>query len=104
MDLALGFRNGRIHGTGMDGIGEFIITGTYSSATLECSWRKEYIGMHTVVYEGYAEKVGIWGLWKLAIESGGFHIWPVQEGAGLAAAMEDEEPVEDAVAGPVLVQ
>ena len=103
MDLILDFNNGRISGEGMDDIGEFLITGTYSPKTMECSWSKDYIGRHTVFYDGYGENKGIWGTWKIYIDTGGFHIWPVAGGNGTEAAEAQEEPLVDVEFEPVLV-
>lgn len=103
MDLILDFSNGRISGEGMDDVGGFVITGTYNSTSMECSWSKDYIGRHTVFYEGYGENKGIWGTWEIYIDTGGFHIWPVSGGSGADASETEEEPVEDVELEPVLV-
>jgi len=82
MDLHLTFSKGRISGDGNDNIGRFSISGNYDAATHECHWVKQYLGKHAVTYQGVGEKRGIWGTWKIRIEHGGFHIWPLQSGSG----------------------
>ena len=95
MDLVLEFRNGVISGEGADGIGFFIIAGHYSEGDGECSWDKTYVGnrTHTVAYRGFGEKKGIWGTWNLPGGKGGFHIWPLSDGAPLPS-LEEEKPEE----------
>jgi len=97
MDLILEFKKGRITGEGADGIGPFVISGSYSEASGECSWVKQYVGRHAVDYKGYQESKGIWGNWTLTGGTGGFHIWPLSEG-GPARAKEESEPREMAAA------
>lgn len=80
MDLALTFENGRMAGDGRDGVGAFVITGTYDGKSGECQWTKAYLGAHDVHYRGFREGRGIWGLWELDGGSGGFHIWPLGSG------------------------
>jgi hypothetical protein len=88
MDLILEFKQGVISGEGHDGIGGFVISGVYSADTRECSWKKTYVGRHTVDYQGFGEDKGIWGTWALTGATGGFKIWPLSEGAPLAATEE----------------
>jgi hypothetical protein len=77
MDLNLSFRKGVMTGEGRDRIGEFLIRGKYDCASGKCHWSKRYIGKHDVLYQGYNEGKGIWGLWDIPPEwRGGFHIWP----------------------------
>ena len=100
MDLQLTFANGNMSGDGVDDIGRFLIKGRYDSASRECYWTKTYLGAHDVFYRGFREGKGIWGTWEIRIqEHGGFHIWPLQAGAGeaQAEAAASTEPV-DAVA------
>lgn len=85
MELALEFRSGRITGEGRDDIGRFTIQGGYDAAALETWWTKSYSypSAHSVAYRGFREGKGIWGTWEIASQArGGFHIWPVGEGAG----------------------
>jgi hypothetical protein len=99
MDLILEFADGRITGEGHDGIGAFVILGNYSTETRECSWDKTYVARHTVKYKGFRENKGIWGTWLIsAFSNGGFHIWPLSEGAALAATEAEDssqQPVVD---------
>jgi hypothetical protein len=89
MDLVLEFRDGVITGEGADGIGFFGINGRYFPNEGECSWTKTYIGRHSVEYSGYREKKGIWGTWTIHPTSGGFHIWPIGEGAPIEKLREE---------------
>ena len=99
MDLVLEFQRGVMSGEGYDGIGGFVVTGTYSTNTQECSWKKTYIGRHTVEYRGFGEGEDIWGTWTLPGARGGFRIWPLSEGAPLREVTE-EEPVTQTVGEP----
>ncbi len=45
-----------------------------------------------VYYRGFREGKGIWGLWELPNESGGFHIWPLGQGEGEQNYESAEEP------------
>lgn len=51
-------------------------------------------------YRGFREGKGIWGLWELPNESGGFHIWPLgeEEGDQDHETVEEPVPVEAAAA------
>jgi hypothetical protein len=69
----------------------------------ECYWTKTYIGAHDVYCRGFREGKGIWGLWELPNESGGFHIWPLGQGEGEEDYESAEEPAPvEAVATEVL--
>jgi len=76
MDLVLIFADRAISGDGNDDIGRFFVTGRFDETNGECYWTKTYIGAHDVYYRGFREGKGIWGLWELPNESGGFHVWP----------------------------
>jgi hypothetical protein len=91
MDLALTFENGRMSGDGRDGVGAFVITGSYDGDSGECLWTKGYVGAHDVHYRGFREGKGIWGLWELDGGSGGFQIWPLGSGPMPLEAEEKEE-------------
>jgi|ERR1700733_6776562 len=91
MDLVLEFKGGVISGEGADGIGLFVIAGSYSTGNGECSWTKQYVGRHSVGYRGFRETKGIWGIWKISQATGGFHIWPLAEGEPLAETEEKDE-------------
>jgi len=89
MDLILEFRDGAVTGEGADGIGFFGLDGRYYPDEGECNWTKTYYGRHSVDYFGYREKKGIWGTWTIATTRGGFHIWPIGEGAALEKLREE---------------
>lgn len=81
MELHLTFRDGTMRGDGRDWVGTFSMTGRYDLDSGECWWSKQYAGKHHVLYHGYNEGKGIWGLWEIPTEwRGGFHIWPVAMG------------------------
>ncbi len=97
MELHLSFQQGAMTGEGRDMIGPFLIRGKYNLDDGRCSWSKRYIGKHDVVYQGYNEGKGIWGLWEIPPSwRGGFHIWPTAMGdpnsPKLAKAID--EPVQ----------
>jgi hypothetical protein len=102
MELRLTFRQGVLSGEGRDWVGAFIVRGRYSIADGKCYWSKQYVGRHTVYYQGYNEGKGIWGIWDLPpFYRGGFHIWP--EGMGdptqleLTEAADPPAPVEEEI-------
>jgi hypothetical protein len=76
MELRLTFATGRMTGEGRDRVGKFTVDGVYSPADGRCSFTKEYLGSHAVHYAGFNEGKGIWGVWEIESEKGGFHIWP----------------------------
>ena len=93
MDLELTFAHGTMTGNGRDTVGEFLIKGKYDATTLECYWTKRYIGAHDVFYRGFREGKGIWGTWEITIrDHGGFHIWPLEAGAGEGRSEAQPEP------------
>jgi hypothetical protein len=92
MDLVLTFADHGVSGDGSDDIGQFVITGHFDETNGECYWTKAYIGAHEVYYRGFREGKGIWGLWNLPNESGGFHIWPLGQGEGEQNYGSAEEP------------
>ena len=100
MDLVLTFADHTVSGEGSDDIARFIVTGRIDETNGECYWTKTYIGGHDVYYRGFREGKGIWGLWELSSESGGFHIWPrgQEDGDQSHEAAEEPAPLE-AVAG-----
>jgi len=97
MDLILEFNGGKMTGEGADGIGLFVISGTYSEESGECAWVKQYVGRHAVDYQGCREGKGIWGNWVVGAGKGGFHIWPLSEG-GPVNVIRETEPEEKPVA------
>jgi hypothetical protein len=92
MDLVLTFADRAVSGDGNDDIGRFVVVGRFDTAKSECSWTKTYIAGHDVYYRGFREGKGIWGLWELPNESGGFHIWPLGEEEGEQEHESVEEP------------
>lgn len=92
MDLALTFADQRVSGDGSDDIGPFAITGRFDETSGECYWTKAYLAGHDVYYRGFREGKGIWGLWELPSESGGFHIWPLGQGESEQDYESAEEP------------
>ena len=96
MDLVLSFADHTVSGDGSDDIGQFVVTGRFDGTNGECYWTKTYVGSHDVYYRGFREGKGIWGLWELPNESGGFHIWPLgqEEGDQGHETAEEPAPVE----------
>jgi len=92
MDLVLTFGDHVVSGDGSDDIGQFVVTGRFDGTNGECYWTKTYIGGHDVYYRGFREGKGIWGLWELPNESGGFHIWPLGQEEGDQDQESAEEP------------
>ena len=92
MDLVLTFADHTVSGEGSDDIARFIVTGRFDETNGECYWTKTYIGGHDVYYRGFREGKGIWGLWELPNESGGFHIWPRGQEGGDQDHESAEEP------------
>ena len=80
MDLVLEFADGAISGFGDDCVGEFTIRGSYDTNSARCSWHKQYLGQHVVVYTGQARQRGVIGEWRIPGDSaswtGPFFIWP----------------------------
>ena len=81
MGLQLEFHYGRVIGGGADCVGDFTMGGTYDVKTGNCSIVKTYDGAHSLIYEGRNEGDGLWlwGLWRMTIDRGGFHLWPAYE-------------------------
>ena len=90
MSLALEFCDGWVAGEGRDSVGEFLVRGTYDLKTGHCSLIKTYPASHDVLYTGSNEGDGkwLWGVWRIHIDSGGFHLWPRGE----------EDPTQDRTA------
>jgi hypothetical protein len=103
MDLVLMFANHSVSGDGHDDIGQFVVSGRFDETNGDCYWTKSYIGSHDVYYRGFREGKGIWGLWELPNESGGFHIWPLGQEEGDQDHERAEEPIPvEAVAREML--
>ena len=77
MVLSLRFGSGRIVGEGGDGVGNFVIRGSYDSRTGECQFNKGYLGRHSIRYHGVLVGHVIQGSWQTEGDwTGGFRIWP----------------------------
>src|SRR5262249_11199339 len=74
--LTITFVDGTMTGSGADAVGPFTIHGRYSTVDGKCNWVKHYLGKHDVLYSGYNEGKGIWGVWEIPPFKAGFHIWP----------------------------
>ena len=75
MHLYMSFSEGRIKGEGTDYVGPWTANGLYDTETGTCSWVKDYVGRHSVNYQGQITDKGILGEWTI-LTSGTFHIWP----------------------------
>jgi len=108
--LTITFVDGIMTGRGADAVGPFTVQGFYSTDDGKCNWVKHYLGKHDVLYSGYNEGKGIWGMWEIPPFKGGFHIWPegmedptrptLREEADPPVELRDETPVgEEVVVG-----
>jgi hypothetical protein len=100
MELNLTFRRGNLRGDGRDWVGAFLFRGRYEVETGKCWWTKQYIGKHSIAYQGFNEGRGIWGTWESLTSSawrGGFHIWPVAMGDPSGATLAEEADAPAAV-------
>jgi hypothetical protein len=101
MELRLTFSAGTLAGEGRDWVGKFVLRGRYSTGDGKCHWVKRYLGKHDVVYNGFNEGKGIWGIWEIPsvahpdIGRGGFHIWPegMPDPSRPQLSEEAEEPI-----------
>jgi hypothetical protein len=93
MELRLTFADGRMSGDGRDRVGQFTVAGTYTPADGRCAFTKRYVGGHAVHYAGFNEGKGIWGTWRLADVTGGFHIWPEGMGDPTVRRLSEEADV-----------
>jgi len=100
-DLWLRFAQGRVNGGGVDCVGEFRFDGRYDLKTGRVMLIKQYLGAHTVQYDGRNENDGqwIWGVWRMREigQSGGFHMWPkgVADPTQRRLADEVDAPAEE---------
>jgi len=94
--LTLTFVDGTMTGSGADAVGRFSVHGSYSTEDGKCNWVKHYLGKHDVLYSGYNEGKGIWGMWEIAPLKAGFHIWPegMEDPTNPKLAAEADLPVE----------
>jgi hypothetical protein len=108
--LTLTFAEGVMTGRGADAVGPFTVNGSYSIEDGKCAWVKQYVGKHVVLYSGYNEGKGIWGMWEIPPVKAGFHIWPegmedptrptLSEEADLPVALTEEITIgEEVVVG-----
>ena len=108
MEIELQFRESMIEGSGIDDVASFTWKGKYNLNQQKLFMTKTY-PTHRVYYSGQIDENGIWGTWKLDVNTyefpaeltasifaglrdlltGGFHIWPVkQKSTSNKAAME----------------
>lgn len=82
--LSLHFNGGQIEGDGRDCIGPFTFDGSYTDAG-EVRMVKQYLGKHSVLYEGRVSGEGaVVGLWFIPpLGSGPFALMPVVDVADL---------------------
>lgn len=67
----LHFTHGRITGRGVDIVGPFRFSGDYDETTGKLTMTKQYLGKHTVEYEGRPDGEGcILGQWRLQVAVG----------------------------------
>jgi hypothetical protein len=105
MSIELKFVNGAVSGRGFDCIGEFVMSGSYETASGACRITKSYISQHSVCYEGKNEDDGmwIWGLWNIpSVDRGGFHIWPEKEQDPTRRRARTEQHIPQTVEEPHL--
>jgi hypothetical protein len=76
MHLYMSFDDGKIKGEGTDYVGPWLVAGDYDLATGICTWVKQYLGKHQVIYRGTVGENGITGQWEISFLTGEFHIWP----------------------------
>jgi hypothetical protein len=93
MRLVLQFADGTLRGEGKDIVGAFRMSGRYDLKNGHCTIFKHYVGRHQVVYSGCNEGDGlwVWGTWKVAIDTGGFHLWPKGEKDPTGSTLSEEK-------------
>jgi hypothetical protein len=81
MSLSLTFIDGRVTGSGSDVIGRFDFSGSYDLKSGRVVLTKQYAGAHRVDYQGANQDDGmwLWGIWRLPLDRGGWHLWPEAE-------------------------
>jgi len=96
MELNLEFRDGDVHGEGEDPVGWFIITGTYDVDDGKVLVQKEYLGRHTVIYDGVAgadrHLRGDW-TFRHSQGRGPWHLWPIGDEADRAETTVVKQPI-----------
>jgi hypothetical protein len=103
MECVLTFRKGTLTGEGRDRIGDFTFRGRYDTNDGTCHWVKRYRGAHDVFYKGYNEGKGIWGVWEMTIDRGGFHIWPDGMAVGDQQSLRAEADIDEGIEGTLEV-
>jgi hypothetical protein len=99
-EMTLRFDQGQLEGEGQDCVGRFVIDGNYTDQG-EVSFIKEYVGSHSLLYEGRVDALGlIIGEWTgdLGWPTNRFVLWPV---AGPKGRWNDTETGDDAGAAGV---
>lgn len=100
MRCRLNFADGKVTGGGSDDVGAFSWRGVYSTTEMHCRMLKQY-ATHVIFYDGRVDENGIFGTWSQGdFFSGGFHLWPREDGKeveALALAAEAGEMVVNAV-------
>ena len=97
MHLYLQFDGGKIKGEGTDRVGPWHILGNYDDESGQCSWIKQYLGKHEVIYQGVNEGEGIVGTWTIGQWSQGpFHIWPQGHSSLEEKYLQEDMPAPNA--------
>ena len=65
MHLYLQFEDGIIKGEGTDYVGPWVAAGSYDEKSGACKWTKQYVGQHSVDYQGLCGENGIQGDWTI---------------------------------------
>ena len=69
MDLNMAVNNGGVFGSGTDGVGAFVVSGTHDGDSGQFNFVKKYLGQHEVLYFGQAKGDGgdmrVQGKWSI---------------------------------------
>ncbi len=95
--MMLNFAAGVMTGSGSDETGTFAIRGRYDLRDGKCIWAQNYTARREVIYNGYCDGQGIWGMWYRPREKGpdwkgGFHLMP--EGADEPTPMPTRRTID----------
>lgn len=102
MRMVLHFCAGRLVGEGRDAVGDFVLSGSYTTSDGGCRILKSYLGSHDVDYDGVAAAGadgirGVWTIWqpgtRIVDGRGPFHLWPTGEGGAEYLSLHAEEPL-----------
>jgi len=75
MDFSLKFRDHKVRGKGHDPVGDFVWSGTYNNEHQTVSLTKQYVGKHSVKYEGKrSAKLSFQGTWTIGDTHGEFEL------------------------------